>query len=147
MTQAEAARAAGYSKRSAKSLGHKMLKSIAERMPEVLERMGYQDEKLITKYLEPLLRAKDTKFFAHKGKVRDRRDVADNDIRLKALDTVFRLKGSYAAVQQEQQVTHTLTTADIEDACNIAERISKMRVIDLEPLDDGDASSDENPHW
>ncbi len=110
-------------------------------MPEVLERLGFQDDELISKYLVPLLRAKEKRVFAYKGKITDQVEVADNDVRLRALDMTFKLKGSYAPAQQEQHVTHTLTTAEIDDACNIAERISKMRVIDIEPLDDGDGDA------
>jgi hypothetical protein len=64
---------------------------------------GLTDEALIEKHLKPLLQAKETKFFQHKGRVTDSRQVPAHGIRLNALDMAFRLRGSYAAPLAEDR--------------------------------------------
>jgi len=99
MSITDAALKAGYTDKSrvaAGQAGSQALENLRLKMPEVLEKAGLTDEVLTEKYLKPLLRAKETKFFAHEGKVTDHRDVAALGIRSNALDMTFNLKGSYA---------------------------------------------------
>jgi len=91
---AQAGGIAGYSDRTAAS---RALKSIAERAPEVLERLGLSIEFVVDNCLRPLLTAKETKFFSDKGIVMETRDVEANDIRLRAIEVWARLMGAYAA--------------------------------------------------
>jgi hypothetical protein len=58
-----------------------------------MNEMGLTDHFLIEKYLLPLLEAKETKFFKDGEK---RINVAALGIRHTALDTAFKLRGSYA---------------------------------------------------
>jgi hypothetical protein len=64
------------------SVGHKTLKSIVERVPEVLDRMGLTDRNLVACHLPPLLNANKKEFFANKGKVTDQRSVAAYNVGL-----------------------------------------------------------------
>ncbi len=89
---AEASRIAGYAHPNA---AHNALRALKARFSDVMEKHGLTDDTLVTKYLLPLLNAKETRFFAHQGIVLDKRDVPDNGTRTSALDMAFRLKGSY----------------------------------------------------
>jgi hypothetical protein len=91
---AEAGTVAGYSDRTAAS---RALKGIAERAPEVLERLGLTIDHVVDKCLRPLLEAKETKFFANAGVVFDTKEVEALDIRIRAIEVWARLMGAYTA--------------------------------------------------
>ena len=101
---AEAGTVAGYSDRTAAS---RALKSISERAPEVLERLGLTIEHVVDKCLRPLLEAKETKFFASNGIVLDTKEVAALDIRIRAIEVWARLMGAYTA--QKVQLSGNLS--------------------------------------
>jgi hypothetical protein len=101
---AEAGEKAGYSDRTA---SNRALKSISERAPEVLERVGLSIEHVVNNCLRPLMDAKETKFFANAGIVLDQREVAANDIRIRAIEVWARLMGAYTA--QKVQLSGDLT--------------------------------------
>ena len=65
-------------------------------MPEIMDAVGLTDAYLVTNCLAPLLQADRTRYFHHKGKVKDIWVEADNNARLKALDMALRIKGKYA---------------------------------------------------
>jgi len=90
---AEAGEKAGYAYRQD---AHRALKGIAERAPEVLERLGLTIEHVADKCLRPLLEAKKEEFFADKGIVLTTKEVAALDIRIRAIDVCARLMGAYA---------------------------------------------------
>src|ERR1700720_3054755 len=79
---AEAGETAGYHDRAT---AHRALKGIAERAPEVLERLGLTIEHVANNCLRPLLEAKETKFFASNGIVLDQKEVEALDIRIRAI--------------------------------------------------------------
>jgi hypothetical protein len=91
---AEAGEKAGYFDRPT---AHRALKSISERAPEVLERLGLTIEHVTNNCLRPLLEAKKTEFFQKDGIVMQREEVEANDIRLRAIDLWAKLKGAYTA--------------------------------------------------
>jgi len=95
-TYAEAAREAGYTAKHAAQSGFQAFQNIREKMPEVLERMGFSDEAVIDKYLKPLLEAQETEFAKFEGRITDERNVVAWGPRQQGLDMLFRLKGSYA---------------------------------------------------
>jgi hypothetical protein len=95
MTITEAARKAGYSRKCPGQAGYQALQNLKLKMPELLDRLGLSDVALIEKHLKPLLSARTTKFFQHRGKVTGKRLVSDNDARLKALEMAFKLRGSF----------------------------------------------------
>jgi hypothetical protein len=95
-TITDAARNAGYSEKNLAQSGHQALKAIRLSMPELMDEIGLTERALIEKHLVPLLSATTTKYFQHHGKVKQKRQVADNDARLRALDVALRLRGSYA---------------------------------------------------
>jgi hypothetical protein len=101
---AEAGEKAGYAYRQD---AHRALKSVAERAPEVLERLGLTIEHVADKCLRPLLDAKETKFFASNGVVVETRAVEASDIRLRAVDLWAKLMGAYTA--QKVQVSGGLS--------------------------------------
>jgi hypothetical protein len=101
---AEAGEKAGYAYRQD---AHRALKGIAERAPEVLERLGLTIEHVADKCLRPLLEAKEEKFFADKGVVLTTKEVAALDIRIRAIEVWARLMGAYAG--QKVQVSGGLS--------------------------------------
>lgn len=99
----EAGEKAGYYDRQT---AHRALKGIAERAPEVLERLGLTIEYVADKCLRPLLEAKETKFWADKGIVMETREVDALDVRLRAIEVWARLMGAFTA--QKVQVSGDL---------------------------------------
>jgi hypothetical protein len=102
---AEAGEKAGYAHRQD---AHRALKTIAERTPEVLERLGLTIEYVADKCLRPLLEAKETKFWADKGIVMETREVVAQDIRLRAIEVWAKLAGAFTAqrVQLNGSIDH-----------------------------------------
>jgi hypothetical protein len=102
---AEAGERAGYAYRQD---AHRALKTIAERTPEVLEQLGLTIEHVADKCLRPLLDAKETKFFANGGIVTETREVAANDVRLRAIEVWAKLAGAFTAqkVQLNGSIDH-----------------------------------------
>jgi hypothetical protein len=116
-----------YSPNRPDQSGYQAVKALQRRMPELLDELGLTDRAIIEKHLLPLLTATETKFFPYRRQIErktkhprserqakekiekdlpvkteqviDRREVAALGIRLAALDTVFKLKGSYAPKQ------------------------------------------------
>jgi hypothetical protein len=116
-TITEAARRAGYSDKNLAQSGHQALKAIRLKMPELMDALGLSEKALIEKHLVPLLSATSTKFFQHEGRVTQKREVADNDARLKALDMAFKLRGSCKAADSKltepEPVRHTTIVIDV----------------------------------
>lgn len=96
MSLTEAALAAGYSDKCPTQSANQAISALKRRLPDVMEKAGLTDEKLITKYLTPALEAMETKFAQKDGHFLDEREVIAWSPRLTALDMAFNLKGSYA---------------------------------------------------
>jgi hypothetical protein len=101
MTQADAARAAGYSEKAPRQAGHQALKKLAASGvgSDLLDRHGLTDDVLVTRYILPLLEANETKFFQTEGKVSEERTVADNVTRRVMVELVCRMKGLFKSEQ------------------------------------------------
>jgi hypothetical protein len=93
-SQKDAFIAAGYKAKHPDQGAHQALKQIQGKVPQIMDEMGLTDHLLIEKYLVPLLDAEETKFF-NEGKKRI--NVPALGIRHTALDTAFKLRGSYAS--------------------------------------------------
>jgi hypothetical protein len=91
-SQKDAFIAAGYKAKHPDQGAHQALKQIQGKVPQIMDQMGLTDHFLIEKYLVPLLEAEETKFFKEGSK---RINVAALGIRHTALDTAFKLRGSY----------------------------------------------------
>jgi hypothetical protein len=119
---AEAGEKAGYAYRQD---AHRALKTIAERTPEVLERLGLTIEYVADKCLRPLLAAEETKFFASDGIVMTEKQVAALDVRLRAIEVWAKLAGAYTA--QKVQLSGDLTL-DLNHASDdeLDEAIAKL---------------------
>src|SRR5215470_8517278 len=94
-SHAEAAVLAGYSPRNAAQSAYQALECLSKSFPQLMDEAGITDVALIKKYLLPLMSAKRTIYFHHKGKVRDKRVVEALDTRLGSLELAFRLQGSF----------------------------------------------------
>jgi hypothetical protein len=123
---AEAGEKAGYSDRTA---AHRALKNLAEKTPEILERLGLGIESTVDKYLLPLLAATKTEFFANGGIVVEQRDVAALDIRLRAFEIWAKLMGAYTA--QKVQLSGGLTV----DLNHVSDDELDQSIADLLPPD------------
>lgn len=93
--QSQAAIDAGYSPKNAAQSANQALKRIRQTAPDAFEELGYTIKKVLKNKLIPLMDAEETKFFADKGIVMDNRQVAANDIRLRATVEVLDLIGAY----------------------------------------------------
>jgi hypothetical protein len=111
-TLGDAAIEAGYSAKNPHQSGYQALKQIKGRIPEVMNELGLTDRLLIQKYLIPLLEAKETKFFK-KGKRRI--NFPALGIRHTALDTAFKLRGSYVRrdPKEAEQFGNMVVVVDI----------------------------------
>lgn len=89
---AEAGRMAGYGTREST---HRALKSVQEKMPEIMDRFGLTDEYLVEHCLKPGLTAMETKFFQKDGLVMEEKDVIAWGTRRDFLDMAFKVKGVY----------------------------------------------------
>jgi len=123
---AEAGEKAGYADRTA---AHRALRNLAEKTPEILERLGLGIETTVHKYLLPLLDATETKFFANGGVVMEQRDVAALEIRLRAFEVWARLMGAYTA--QKVQLSGGLTV----DLNHVSDDELDQSIADLLPPD------------
>jgi hypothetical protein len=94
-SQKDAFIAAGYKAKHPDQGAHQALKQIQVKVPRIMDEMGLTDHLLIEKYLVPLLDAEETKFFVIKNKLVER-NVQALGTRHTALDTAFKLRGSYA---------------------------------------------------
>jgi len=110
---AEAGEKAGYAYRQD---AHRALKTIAERTPEVLERLGLTIEYVADKCLRPLLEAKETKFFASNGLVMTEREVDALDVRLRAIEVWAKLAGAYTQkVELGGRIEHGIDLSGVPD--------------------------------
>jgi hypothetical protein len=138
-TLKEAALQAGYSPRNAAQSGFQALKGVQGRIPELMDEVGLSDRVLIEKYLKPLLRAKETKFF-NEGKKRI--NVAALGIRHTALDTAFKLRGSYAPRDPKEAAQFGIKVVVVD----IPRPPKHHPAIDVEPSGNGKSPTDQNGH-
>ena len=137
-TMTRAAKDAGYSTPQA---AHNALRRIRETMPEVIERLGYTDEAIITKYVDPLLHAQKTIFFQNGGVVMDKRTVPALDVRLSSLDMLLRLKNKYPnklEIEHSGAVLHVLTETEKVEAEASLRRIAAFEGKESEEVIDGE---------
>jgi hypothetical protein len=138
-SQKDAFIAAGYKAKHPDQGAHQALKQIQGKVPQIMDQMGLTDHLLIEKYLVPLLDAEETKFF-NEGKMRI--NVPALGIRHTALDTAFRLRGSYAPRDPKEaaQFGNMVVVVDIP-------RPPKHHpAIDVEPSGNGKSPTDNNGH-
>jgi hypothetical protein len=93
-TKAEAARAAGFSGKWPTKSANQALKSIREKTPDIMDRLGLTVPGLIENHLKPLLHAEETKVFVSEGK-RGKRNV----MRVKVPDFTTRRYGTRMAFE------------------------------------------------
>jgi len=92
---------AGYSPKNPTQSANQVLNSCRKTVPQLLNEAGLSESALISAYLSPLLKATQTRFFHHKGKVKAVREVAALETRTTALEMAFKLHGSFAPLKQE----------------------------------------------
>jgi len=95
MTISEAGKHAGYVHRQA---AHRAFRSIQLWIPQALEGAGYSVDKVLTELFEKLhsqLEAKETKFFKHRGVVRETREVEAHRVQLRAACELAKLLGLF----------------------------------------------------
>jgi hypothetical protein len=124
--------------RSSRS-AHQALKQIQRKVPQIMDEMGLTDHLLIEKYLVPLLDAEETKFF-NEGKKRI--NVPALGIRHTALDTAFRLRGSYAPRDPKEAEQFGIKVVVLD----IPRPPKHHPAIDVEPSGNGKSPTDNNGH-
>ncbi len=138
-SQKDAFIAAGYKAKHPDQGAHQALKQIQGKVPQIMDQMGLTDHLLIEKYLVPLLDAEETKFF-NEGKKRI--NVAALGIRHTALDTAFKLRGSYAPRDPAEAAQFGIKVVVVD----IPRPPKHHPAIDVEPSGNGEPPSDNNGH-
>ena len=138
-TLKQAAIEAGYSKKNADQSGYQALKAIKGRAADLMDEMGFTDRALIENYLVPLLDAEETKFF-NEGKKRI--NVAALGIRNAALDTAFKLRGSYAPRNPKEAEQFGIKVVVLD----MPRPPKHHPTIDVQPSGNGKPPSDDNDH-
>jgi hypothetical protein len=95
-TLGEAAAKAGYSGKNAGQSGYQALKALRGRVPEILDRLGLDEETVIENHLKPKLQAKMVHYFQKDGEVTEIQLSENLDIQMQAIHRIFQLHGSYA---------------------------------------------------
>ena len=138
-SQKDAFIAAGYKAKHPDQGAHQALKQIQRKVPQIMDQMGLTDHFLIEKYLVPLLDAEETKFF-NEGKKRI--NVAALGIRHTALDTAFKLRGSYAPRDPKEAEQFGIKVVVVD----IPRPPKHHPAIDLDPVGNDKPPSDNNGH-
>jgi len=102
-SKGEAAILAGYSPKNADQSASQALGAIKAKAPDILIKCGLSLENIIQNHLAPLLRATETKVFAHDGEITDYAEFADNTTRRYATNMALELHGAYPTEQEKQQ--------------------------------------------
>lgn len=110
-SSARAARDAGYSATTADHAEREIASrpAVQEEFKRVLEKAGLTQKKLATRLSEGM-NAKETKFFAHQGKVIDKRNVVDFGTRLNYATVGLKLHG---LLIDRHEITGQLSLAEI----------------------------------
>lgn len=149
MSITAAALKAGYTEKSPGQAGYQALKTIRLKVPEIMEKQGLSDKKLIKNYLKPALEAANTRRVVHvyseadvEGQLKTEEVVEEQkepawDARLKALDMAFKLRGSYAPTEVEHtgNIIHEITELEKRKALGSVEKIKTLEVIDVTPIE------------
>jgi len=138
-SQKDAFIAAGYKAKHPDQGAHQALKQIQGNVPQIMDQMGLTDHLLIEKYLVPLLDAEETKFF-NEGKKRI--NVAALGIRHTALDTAFKLRGSYAPRDPKEAEQFGIKVVVVD----IPRPPKHHPAIDVQPSGNGKPPSDNDGH-
>ena len=136
-SQKDAFIAAGYKAKHPDQGAHQALKQIQGKVPQIMDQMGLTDHLLIEKYLVPLLDAEETKFF-NGGKKRI--NVAALGIRHTALDTAFKLRGSYAPRDPKEAERFGIKVVVVD----IPRPPKHHPAIDVQPSGNGKPPTDKN---
>jgi hypothetical protein len=99
-SKVEAARIAGYSEKNLAQSAYQAEKQMTGKVADLFDRHGLTDDAIIEKYLLPLLKAEETKFFPHNGKIVSRVNVRALSIRLAATRLIVEMKGMLKAEQE-----------------------------------------------
>lgn len=109
MSITDAALKSGYSRKAPGQSGHQALKSIRDKMPEVLDKAGLTDDVLIEQYLKPIMTAETTELVRLDGKITDEVKLPSWGHRAQGLDMAFKLKGLYASKAEGVEGGSTIT--------------------------------------
>jgi hypothetical protein len=94
-TYKEAGEIAGYPKANAAQSAWQAIEGLRGRVAGLLEKHGLSEDVGIEKYLKPGLEATQTIFAQVDGKFTDKRELINWGTRMRALDMLFKLHGSY----------------------------------------------------
>jgi hypothetical protein len=148
-TLQQAGEAAGYPPKTARGSAWKAMETVRLRAPEVFHQRGLTLESLADD-VNRLRKAKETKFFAHKGIVLDTREVEALSVQISAVDMGLRTFGAYregedaAGKGQDQAAGNTVCLV----VCNERAAASLARLFatrsPVGPIIDVDAAVDQN---
>jgi hypothetical protein len=98
----EAGEIAGYPTANARQSAWQAIEGLRGRVAGLLEKHGLGEDVGIDKYLRPGLEATQTIFAQFEGKFTDKRELINWGARLRALDMLFKLHGSYPPLDPKE---------------------------------------------
>ena len=101
-TLKESGEAAGYSPKNAAQSAYQALAGLHGRMAALLDEAGLGEKVGIENYLKPALDAQQTIYAQKDGKFKDKRTLVAWHPRLRALDMLFKLHGSYPPLDPKE---------------------------------------------
>jgi phage terminase small subunit len=99
MSGRKAAIASGYSPKGAAQTAHKAMQAIEKKAGSLLERNGLDEDSLVENYLKPMLSATEQQAVFTRRGWEYSKEMPAHSARNKAMDTAFKIAGSYKADQ------------------------------------------------
>lgn len=125
---------AGYSPKNPTQAANQVVKALKKKIPQIMDQQGLSDKRLVRKYLRPALDACNVKIVNELKKTDEGKEVETQrevpivnwDVRLRALDMAFKLKGSYAPTEIEQHHVHEITEVEKNHALSSLQKIQAL---------------------
>ncbi len=113
-TYKESGIVAGYPAKNAAQSAYQAMKGLRGRVADLLDNAGLSEQVGIEMYLKPALEATETKFFQKDGKVKQRVKVIAWHSRIRALDILFRLHGSYPPLDPKEAAQYGVRVIKVD---------------------------------
>ena len=113
-TLKESGVAAGYSPKNAAQSAYQAIAGMRGRMTALLDEPGLGEEVGIENYLKPALDAEQTIYAQKDGKFKDKRTLINWNTRMRALDMLFKLHGSYPPLDPKEAAQYGVRVIHVD---------------------------------
>lgn len=132
-TLQKAGEVAGYPPKSARQAAWEAMQTVKRKAPEIFDKEGLTLESL-AQDVNRLRRAKEIRFYAHKGIILDSREVEALNIQAEAVDMALRVHGAYGVNKQDgdardrpARITIRLELSSADEQAEVAAIIAARR--------------------